>query len=147
MKVILRADIDGVGRRGDIVDVADGHARNFLLPKGKALVATPGAVDQANSMRKARDLRERADREAAQAVGAQLTASPIKVAAKAGNEGRLFGSVTAHNVADAIKAQTGVDVDHKKVIVGQIRTVGEHSATVRLHADVEVVVNLSVAAG
>lgn len=147
MKVILRADIDGVGRRGDIVEVADGHARNFLLPKGKALVATPGAVDQANAMRAARDLRERADREAAQAVAANLSASTITVTAKAGNEGRLFGSVTSHNVADAIKAQTGVDVDHKKVVVGQIRTVGAHSAVVRLHADVDVTVNLAVVAG
>lgn len=146
MKVILREDIDGVGRRGDIVDVADGHARNYLLPKGKAITASTGAVQQAESMRKARDLREASARDAARAVAATLTATTFTISAKAGNEGRLFGSVTASEVADAILAGTGVDVDRKKVVVGAIRTVGDHSATVRLHADVECTVSLTVVA-
>lgn len=146
MKVILREDIDGVGRRGDIVDVADGHARNYLLPKGKAITASTGAVQQAESMRKARDLREASARDAARAVAATLTATTFTILAKAGNEGRLFGSVTASEVADAILAGTGVDVDRKKVVVGAIRTVGDHSATVRLHADVECTVSLTVVA-
>ena len=146
MKVILREDIDGVGRRGDIVDVSDGHARNFLLPKGKAISASPGAVQQAESMRKARDLREASAREAAREVAAKLAGVSLTVSAKAGNEGRLFGSVTAADVADALLAGAGVQVDRKQVTVGAIRTVGEHSASVRLHADVECTVSFTVVA-
>jgi large subunit ribosomal protein L9 len=146
VKVILREDIDGVGRRGDIVDVADGHARNFLLPKGKAITASSGALAQAESMRKARDLREASARDAARETASKLTSTVFTIAAKAGNEGRLFGSVTAAEVADAILAGAGVEVDRKKVVVGSIRTVGEHSATVRLHADVECTVSLTVVA-
>lgn len=146
MKVILREDIAGVGRRGDIVDVADGHARNFLLPKGKAISASAGAVNQAESMRKARDVREASAREAARESAAKLAGATLTVPAKAGNEGRLFGSVTAADVADAIVAGTGVAVDRKQINVGAVRTLGEHSATVRLHADVECTVSFTVVA-
>ncbi|NDC45511.1 MAG: 50S ribosomal protein L9, partial [Actinobacteria bacterium] len=87
MKVLLRQDISGVGRRGDIVSVSSGHARNFLLPRGLAIAATDGAVVQATSMRRARDLREAADRESAQAIVAELAKRTIQVQAKAGSEG------------------------------------------------------------
>lgn len=147
MKVILREDIDGVGRRGDIVVVADGHARNFLLPKGKAITATDGAVAQAAAMRKARDLRVAADREAAEAQAAILTAASLVITARAGNEGRLFGSVTAADVADVIKSATGIEVDRKRVTVPQIRAVGEHAVTVRLHADVDCSLTVAVVSG
>lgn len=90
MKVILRSDITGVGKRGDIVNVADGHARNFLLPRGLAIPASDGAVVQAGKMRKARDLREAKDRDDAIAQANILTAKAITVAGKAGNEGRLL---------------------------------------------------------
>ena len=95
MKVILRSDLDGLGKRGDIVDVADGHARNFLFPKGHAIAATEGAVDQAGRMRKARDLRDSSARDAATAIASKLVPMIIKVSAKAGPEGKLFGSVTS----------------------------------------------------
>lgn len=147
MKVILRQDVDGVGRRGDIVSVADGHARNFLLPKGMAIVATDGAVNQANAMRKARDLREAADREAAGTIAEALTAKTFTIKAKAGNEGRLFGSVTNGDIADALAEQGGVRLDRKKIVVQPIRTTGSHSAVVRLHADVECQIKISVVAG
>jgi large subunit ribosomal protein L9 len=147
VKVILREDIAGVGRRGDIVTVADGHARNFLLPKGKAIVATDGAVHQAEAMRRARDLREASDRAAAQTVAEALGAKTFTVKAKAGNEGRLFGSVTAADIASALAAQAGVELDRKKIVVDPIRTTGSHTATVRLHADVECAVKLSVVPG
>ena len=94
MKVILRSDLDGVGKRGDIVDVADGYARNYLLPRGLAFKATDGAVDQAAKMRRARDLRDASDREAAQTIASTLVPKIIEITAKAGSEGRLFGSVT-----------------------------------------------------
>lgn len=147
MKVILRSDIAGVGRRGDIVTVADGHARNYLLPKGMAIVATDGAVNQADAMRRARDLREAGDRAAAQTVAEALTARTFTIKAKAGNEGRLFGSVTSSDIASALAAQAGVELDRRKIIVDPIRTTGSHSATARLHADVECTVKLSVVAG
>lgn len=147
MKVILRADIQGVGRRGDIVNVSDGHGRNYLLPKGLAIVASEGAVNQATAMRRARDLREAGDRAAAQTIAEALAAKTITIQAKAGNEGRLFGSVTAADVAAALEEQAGVVLDRKHIEGAPIRTTGSHSVVVRLHADVECSVNLSVVAG
>ena len=147
MNVILREDIAGVGRRGDIVTVADGHARNYLLPRGLALVATEGAVNQANAMRRARDLREANDREAARTVAEALTARAFTVKAKSGNEGRVFGSVTTADIASALAAQAGVTLDRKKIVAQPIRTTGSHSALVRLHADVECNIKISVVAG
>ena len=147
MNVILREDIAGVGRRGDIVTVADGHARNYLLPRGLALVASAGAIQQANSMRRARDLRESNDRAAAHTVAEALTARSFTVKAKAGNEGRLFGSVTTADIVSALTAQAGVTLDRKKIVAQPIRTTGSHTALVRLHADVECTIKLSVVAG
>lgn len=147
MKVVLRSDIAGVGRRGDIVDVSDGHARNYLLPRGMAFAATPGAVNQANAMRKARDLRETADREAAQTIAGQLKDRTLTITAKAGAEGRLFGSVTAADIADALASQAGIEVDRKQVVSQTIRSVGAHTAVLRLHADVECNIALNVVAG
>ena len=147
MNVILREDIAGVGRRGDIVTVADGHARNYLLPRGLALVASAGAIQQANSMRRAHDLREANDRAAAHTVAEALTARSFTVKAKAGNEGRLFGSVTTADIVSALTAQAGVTLDRKKIVAQPIRTTGSHTALVRLHADVECTIKLSVVAG
>ena len=147
MNVILREDIAGVGRRGDIVTVADGHARNYLLPRGLALVASAGAIQQANSMRRARDLREANDRAAAHTVAEALTARSFTVKAKAGNEGRLFGSVTTADIVSALTAQAGVTLDRRKIVAQPIRTTGSHTALVRLHADVECTIKLSVVAG
>lgn len=147
MKVILREDISGIGRRGDILTVADGYARNFLLPHGKAIVASDGAVSQANAMRKARDLREAADRASAQTIASELGAKTVVITAKAGAEGRLFGSVTTADIAAALEKQTGVVIDRKKIVSSPIRTTGSHSALVRLHADVECSVSLNIVAG
>ena len=144
MNVILRSDVAGIGKRGDIVSVADGHARNYLLPHGLAIVATEGAVAQATAMRRRRDLREAADRDSARTVAEALAAKTITIKAKAGNEGRLFGSVTAADIASALATQAGVTLDRKKVVTQPIRTVGSHSAVVRLHSDVECTVKINV---
>lgn len=147
MKVLLRKDITGVGRRGDIVSVSSGHARNFLLPRGLAIVATDGAVVQATSMRRARDLREAADRESAQTIVAELAKRTIQIQAKAGSEGRLFGSVTATDIAHAVDAQAGISLDRKSIeISSPIRTVGDHSVTVELFAGITGTISLSVSA-
>jgi large subunit ribosomal protein L9 len=147
MKVLLRSDIDGVGHRGDIVEVANGFARNYLLPTGRAMVAGPKIETQAASMRKGRDLRNTADREAARAVAAILGAATVTVTARAAAEGRLFGSVSAADVADAITAQTGAEIDRHRVTLAEpIKTVGPHVVPVQLHDEVSVDVTVEVVA-
>ena len=134
MQVILRSDLEGLGKSGDIVDVADGHARNYLLPKGLALKATAGAVEQAGKMRRARDQRDQSDREAATTIASTLVPKIIAMTAKAGSEGKLFGSVTAADIAEAVEAQTGIVLDKKSIqLEDHIKTVGEHTAFVSLH--------------
>ena len=144
MRVILRSDLDGLGKRGDIVDVSDGHARNFLVPHGLALVATSGAADQAAKMRRSRDLRDASDREAAQTVATTLVPKIIKVSAKAGTEGRLFGSVTTADVVDAVRAQTGIVLDRRQLHGEPIKTVGQHTLTASLHSDVSFPITVEV---
>lgn len=144
MKVILRSDRQGLGKRGDIVEVSPGYARNFLLAKGHALPATDGAVSQAAAMRRARDLRDQADREAAQTVASALVAKTIVIPMKAGAEGKLFGSVTATDVAAAVEAQTGIALDRRKLHVDHIKTVGTHSVSAKLHSSVEFPITVEV---
>ena len=147
LKVILRSDIKGLGNRGDIVNVADGHARNLLLPNGHAITATDGAVAQAAAMRKARAAKERATREAALEVAARLNAVTLSVPAKAGNEGRLFGSVTSADIVAAVKSQTGIEIERRDVdIEAPIRTLGQHSVVVSLYHDVTSTVSVDVVA-
>src|SRR5579862_2059425 len=114
MKVVLRSDVEHVGQKGDIVEVADGYARNYLVPRGLALRATAGIEKQADAMRRSRDARDRRDREAAQAVADQLTPT-IRIEARAGEGGRLFGSVTSTDIADAVQAQLGIAVDRRDI--------------------------------
>lgn len=145
MQIILRSDMAGLGKRGDIVDVADGHARNYLLPCGLALKATPGAVDQAARMRRSRDLRDAADRDSAQTIAQALVSKIILISVKAGQGGRLFGSVSTHDVAAAIQAQTGIQLDRRKLHLDDpIKSVGQHSVTARLHHDVQFPITVEV---
>jgi len=147
MKVILRSDLDGLGKRGDVVDVADGHARNYLLPKGKALKATHGAIEQAAKMRRARDLRDASDREAATTVASTLVPKVITIPAKAGAEGKLFGSVTTADIVAAVADQTGVELDRKSLHLDeQIKTTGQHTATASLHPEVSFPITIEVVA-
>lgn len=147
MKVILRADITGLGKRGDIVDVSDGHGRNYLLPRGLGIKASDGALAQAAAMRRRRDLRDAADREAAQTVASALVSKVVDIKAKAGGEGRLFGSVTAADVVKAVESQTGIVLERRQVTVpDHIKTVGEHHVTVKLHHDVQCDLAINVAA-
>lgn len=148
MKVILRADVDRVGKKGDIIDVADGYARNFLVPKGLAFKASEGAVAQAQAMRRSRDVKDSAARSAAEDVARQLVPQVITLSARAGGEGKLFGSITAADVVDAVQAQTGIELDRRKVTLEEpIREVGTHRVNVKLHTDVEFPVTVEVAAG
>jgi len=145
VKVVLRADVNGLGKKGDILDVADGYARNFLVPKDLAFRASDGVVTQAQAMRRARDVRDAKDREAAESVARTLVPAVITVKAKAGTEGRLFGSVTVADIVSAVQAQTGVELDRRQLHLGEpIKTLGTHSVPAKLHADVEFPVTVEV---
>lgn len=148
MRVLLRDDVQGMGKRGDIVEVAAGFARNFLLPTGRAVRASAGIEQQAAAMRRGRDLRDQRDRASAQSVAQVIAGRTVTVRARAGSGGRLFGSVTAADVAEALEAQTGAVVDRRKILLDEpIKEVGSHDVGVRLHGDVatEVVVEVSPA--
>ena len=143
MKVLLRSDVKGVGRRGDIVSVSAGHARNFLLPNDLAVVANDGTVAQAEVMRKAQELKAATDRESARTLATSLATKVITISAKAGNEGRLFGSITSTEIVKAIFDQTGATIDRKQVqLEAPLRQLGEHVVVVELFA--EVLTNMSV---
>jgi large subunit ribosomal protein L9 len=145
MKVVLRSDVDGIGKRGDVVDVADGHARNFLLPQGHAFPATEKVLGQATRMRRARDVADERARQAAEAIAQQLVAVPISITARVGRNGRLFGSVTPSEIVAAVEAQTGVALDRHKLVVHEpIRSVGTHEVGVRLHPEVEFALTVEV---
>lgn len=148
MRVVLRADVDGVGKKGDVLDVADGFARNFLIPKGRAFRATPGVQAQAEAMRRSRDVKDARNRESAETVARRLVPLVITIPARAGREGRLFGSVTAADVVDAVAAQAGVELDRRKLHLDDpIKTVGTHEVPVKLHAEVEFRLNVDVVPG
>jgi large subunit ribosomal protein L9 len=147
MQVILRADVANVGHKGDVLDVSDGYARNFLVPRGLALAASPGALGQAAAMRRARDAREARDRASAEEVASRLAPKVVTISAKAGAEGRLFGSVTPADLVEAVEAQTGVALDRRRVHLDEpIKTVGAHEVAVRLHTDVELRLSVEVVA-
>ena len=148
VKVILRSDVSGLGKRGDIVEVSKGYARNFLTPRGLAMAATEGAVDQAKAMRRARDIKDARDRESAEEVAKVLVARTIEVTARAGGGGRLFGSVTNAEIAEAVLAQTGIELDRKHLHLEEhIKELGTHQVTARLHADVQFPITVEVVAG
>ncbi|HUY31091.1 MAG TPA: 50S ribosomal protein L9 [Acidimicrobiales bacterium] len=148
MKVVLRADVTGIGKRGDMVDVADGHARNYLVPAGKAIVATDGVTGQAAAMRRSRDVRDAKDREGAEAIAQRLVPMVITIPARAGREGRLFGSVTPSDVVEAVHSQTGLEIDRHKFLDHEpLKTLGTHDIGVRLHPEVEFRLTVEVVAG
>jgi len=147
MKLLLRSDVDGVGKKGDIVDVADGFGRNYLVPRGFAIKASAGVEDQAKSMRRSRDLKDATDRGAAEEIAKALVPAVITITAKAGPEGKLFGSVSAGDVAEAVEAQTGVVIDRRSLSLDEhIKTVGTHSVPAKLHHDVQFQITVEVSA-
>jgi large subunit ribosomal protein L9 len=148
MRIVLRDDVDNVGKKGDIIDVADGFARNYLIPKGKAIAATKGVQAQADAMRRSRDKKDQSDRESAEVVARTLVPAVITIPAKAGAEGKLFGSVTTADLTDAVLAQTGVELDRRRIHLDEpIRSVGTHEIPVKLHTDVEFRLTVEVTPG
>ena len=144
-KIILTHEVSNLGSAGDVVEVKDGYARNYLFPRGFATQWSKGAERQIESIKAARAARELASLEDAQALAASLTSATVTVPAKAGAEGRLFGSIKAEHVADAVKAAGLGEIDKRKVeIREQVRTVGTYQATVRLHEDVNANIEFEV---
>jgi large subunit ribosomal protein L9 len=145
MKVILQKPVDKLGVPGDVVDVADGYARNYLMPRGLAVRASKGGVKHVESLKRAHTTKVSQAQAEAQEVADRLTANTIKVRARVGEEGRLFGSVTAAEVAEEIERQTGVKVDRRDVRLDEpIRSVGVHQVTVHLFTDVDPAVPVEV---
>jgi large subunit ribosomal protein L9 len=147
MKVLLRSDINGVGRRGDIVDVKSGFARNYLLPSGAALVASDTTELQAASMRKARDLRDAQSREAAETQRSEIEKSTLTIAARASTNGRLFGSVTESDVVNAIRTATGISLDRHAIRMAEhLKDVGTSTLTATLFDGVVATITVEVVA-
>ena len=145
MKVILTNNVESLGAKGDVVDVADGYARNYLVPKKLAVKASDGALRQANAMREARIQAEAQELEAARTLAASLEGTRVVVAARAGDAGNLFGSIGAPDVAAAIVKFTGIEIDRKIIDIDDpIKEIGLHTVMLRPHTEVEVPVILDV---
>ncbi|MFI0977993.1 50S ribosomal protein L9 [Streptomyces sp. NPDC021093] len=147
MKIILTHEVSGLGTAGDVVDVKDGYARNYLVPRGFALRWTKGGEKDVAQIRRARKIHEIATIEQANEVKAKLEGTKVSLAVRSGDAGRLFGSVTPADVAAAIVAAGGPKVDKRRVELGApIKTLGSHQVSVRLHDDVAAKLGVEVVA-
>ncbi|WP_042366690.1 50S ribosomal protein L9 [Streptacidiphilus neutrinimicus] len=147
MKIILTNEVSGLGTAGDIVEVKDGYARNYLVPRGFAIRWTKGGQKDVDAIRRARKIHEIQTLEQANEVKAKLEALSVKLAVRAGDSGRLFGSVTPGDVVEAIKAVDGPLVDKRRVEIGSpIKTTGAHQVTVKLHPEVAAALSVNVVA-
>ena len=147
MKVILRKDVKGRGRTGDILEVADGFARNYLIPQGFATLASKGAIDQAKSMQRARAIKLEKEKAGALETADVLNASKVTISVNVGDEGKLFGSVTPSDVAKEITKVTSIEIDRRDIsLSAQIKTLGSYSAKVELHPEVSAVVPVEIVA-
>ena len=147
MKLILTSEVEGLGAPGDIVEVKDGYGRNYLIPRGFAMPWTKGGEKQVVAIKRARDAREIRDLGHAQEVKAQLEALSVSVPAKAGDTGRLFGSVTNADVVTAVRKAGGPLLDKRAVDVAAVKSLGSYSASVRVHPEVTATITFEVVAG
>ena len=146
MKVLLRTDVEGLGRTGDLVEVARGYARNYLVPQGLAVEAGLGMAAQVEAMQRKRALQAAADKSDAEESAARLEGLVLQVTAKASEEGRLFGSVGVVEVVSALVDQFGLEVDRRQVSGDPVKDLGTHGFTVRLHPEVDLQVSVEVQA-
>ena len=148
MKLILTQDVPGLGAPGDVVEVKDGYGRNYLMPRGYAIAWTRGGEKQVTQIKRAQKVREVRDLGHANEIKQALEALTITMPAHAGDTGRLFGSITNADIAEAVKAAGGPVVDKRKVVLASpIKTVGKHAATIEVHPDVVATLTLEVVAG
>jgi large subunit ribosomal protein L9 len=147
MKLILTREVTGLGAAGDIVDVADGYGRNYLVPRGAAINWTKGAEKQVSQIKRARDSREIRGLDHAREIKAELEKLSVTLPARAGETGKLFGSITAADVVNAVRAAGGPLLDKKRVqLPGHIKSLGSHTVTIELHSDVVASVPVEVVA-
>ncbi|WEV26561.1 50S ribosomal protein L9 [Streptomyces sp. 71268] len=147
MKIILTHEVTGLGTAGDVVDVKDGYARNYLVPRGLAIRWTKGGEKDVEQIRRGRRIREIATIEQANEIKAKLEGLRVQLATRAGEAGRLFGSVTPADIASAIKSAGGPDVDKRRIELGTpVKTLGAHQVSVRLHPEVSAKVGVEVVA-
>lgn len=145
MKLILTREVAGLGHAGDVVIVKDGYARNFLIPRGSAILWSDGGEKQIDGIRRARVAREIRDKDHANEIKGTLESASLEIKVKVGSTGRLFGSVTEKDIAAAIKSATGLDIDrHKIKMVKHVKNVGKHSAKVSLMTGVAATINFNV---
>ncbi len=145
MKLILTQEVDGLGSPGDVVEVKDGYGRNYLVPRGLGIRWTRGGQKQVDQIKSARSARAVRDHDHAEAIKAKLEAAPVDVKVRAGDGGRLFGAVTAGDIADALAEVAGEPVDRRTVVVPQpIKSLGDHTVSVRLHDESSATVELNV---
>jgi large subunit ribosomal protein L9 len=145
MKVILQQRVDRLGEPGEVVQVADGYARNYLIPRRMAAPVTKGALRHAERVRAGNDERLRRARDEAEAIAGRLTKTPVRIAVQAGEEGRLFGQVTSHQIAKAMAEQLGEKIDHRRINLDEpIRSVGAHQVKIHLHPEVNATLTLDV---
>jgi large subunit ribosomal protein L9 len=144
MEVILREHVDNLGRRGDVVKVADGYARNFLLPRKLALPATDGNRQHVARERRIMEAREAEDKARAEAIAARLAGVQVSIARRVGETEQLYGSVTSTDIADFLKTK-GFEVDRRKLILPEpLKTLGEHDVPLKLHREVTVTLKVAV---
>ena len=145
MKLILTSDVKELGKRGDVVDVADGYARNFLLPKKFAMKANAGALEAAESIREARIVADRKAKDLAETIATQLVGSRVVLAAQAGDEGQLYGSVGIADIVEGINRFTGIELKRGQVELAEpIKAIGLHEIRVKVHQDVEFPLTLDI---
>jgi large subunit ribosomal protein L9 len=148
MKLILTADVPNLGAPGDVVEVKDGYGRNFLVPQGLAILATRGAEKQVANIRRARDARTVRDLAHANEIKQALQGLSVTLAARAGSEGKLFGSVTSADVAAAIAKAGGPKLDKRSIVIkNAIKSTGNHTVQVKIHGDVDANLSVTVVAG
>ena len=147
MKVILQQDVRGQGKKGQLVEVSEGYARNFLLPRKLAIAATADAINTMNLKEKARKAEEARLKAEAEAVAEKLKECQVKLTAKAGSAGRLFGSVTTKEVAEGLKAQFQVEVDKRKISMADVKAFGSYEAEVKLYPGISAKITVMVGEG
>ena len=144
MKVILKADVKSLGKAGELVNASDGYARNFLLPKGLAIEANKTAMNQFKNKQKAEKFHKAEELKAAQEAAARLEGKTVKLNAKAGANGKLFGSVTSKDVAEKIKADFGEEIDKRKIVMEDIKAFGTVEAEVKVYPGVTAKIFVNV---
>ena len=148
MEVILQQDVKGLGKKGDVVKVADGYGRNFLLPRGLAVPATAGNLKQVDLEKESQKQKRERELKEAQEVAARIQGQKLQIATKVGESGKLFGSITSQEIAERLKKQYKVEIDKRKIELEEpIKSVGKHQVKIRIHPQVQVEIIAQVTEG